>query len=268
MKKYLVIMLSLITMHTHAMETENITETITPINLSKIPQELLDRIAQFLSFYDYETEEEFIERTKALTIKPLNCALYFSPKYLVCSPNNAIIAASEKAHFSKYDTVQSSEPSQPQICTIDRRTTQRKTYNNIIGNFHQKLAVSNCGNFIATIYTNHYYYPLSQKSTQQLTLNITSLPLNPNDQSNGDSYRNIPQSFKLCDKHPTIAFNKQGTDIIVHAKNIPNENAQHCIFPLSAHTRNPLADEKKTFAKYCAQRRICKNLMQQITAQK
>ena len=40
-------------MHIHAMETENNTNTIIPINLKKYPIELLDLIAQFLPFHDF-----------------------------------------------------------------------------------------------------------------------------------------------------------------------------------------------------------------------
>ncbi len=261
MKKHLIITLSIITIHAHAMETENNTNAIVPIYLKPCHTDILNCMAQYLPFHDYELKEEFIERTRALTTRqlPEECFIDFSKKYSAYSPNNIIVAASQKENFPKYDLVQHEEPSRPQICIVDRKTNQKKMYKNIIGDFHQKLAVSNDGNIVATIYVDYNLDP-------ELNLDVTYLPSDPNDQSNNGSYYNIPSNFELCDEHPTIAFNKQGTDIIVHS-----QDGQYIIFPLRLDDENfdrpkPTTNFLKTFAKYCAQRGICKNLLAQINS--
>ena len=73
MKKHLLIMLSIISMHAYAMEMEvKFTDPIIDLSvLLTYPTEILNLIAQFLPFRDYETEEEFIERTQALTTKAI-----------------------------------------------------------------------------------------------------------------------------------------------------------------------------------------------------
>jgi len=258
MKKYFIILFSIITMHSHAMETENNTNTIVSINLKKYPIELLNLIAQFLSFHDYETEQEFIERTQALTIKelPKTCLIYFSFEYSAYSPNNAIIAASASVQecFSRYHKVL---PLCPKVCIVDRKTNQKKDYEDVIPIYHQKLAVSNNGNMIATINTHYNTDPLTRVTTKRDALYITNVS------TKKEESHDLPLSFELCDKHPAIAFNKQNTDIIVHAKNY-----QHTIFPLTINTPDQNADHKKTLTKYFAQQGICKNLIEQINAKK
>ncbi len=259
----------MITIHVHAMETESSTHVIIPINLKKYPIDILNHIAHYLPFHDHETEQEFIERTRALTMRtlPKECPMYFSKKYSAYSPNNIIVAASEKEDIPKYDIVQKS-PSSPQICIVDRKTNQKQHHQNILGYFHQKLAISNDGGMVATVYANYDRDPLTGKTTKQLQLDVTYLPSDPNNQCHSGSHYDIPSSFELCDEHPTIAFNKQGTDIIVHA-----ENSEHIIFPLRLNgptddRPQPKTDFIKTFAKYCAQRGICKDLTAQIAAKK
>jgi hypothetical protein len=266
MKKYLIIILSIITIHTHAMETEKSTNAIIPINVTHCHIDILDHIAQFLPFHDYEFEKEFVDRTQVLTMRqlPKECFIYFSKKYSAYSPNNVIVAASEKECFPKHDLVQSSEPSSPQICIINRKTNEKKYYKNVIGNFYQKLAVSDDGSMIATIYANYDRDPLTGETTKQLNLVVTYLNPDPNNPCDSGSRYDIPSSFEICDEHPTIAFNKQGTNIIVHS-----ENSQHIIFQLRLNgpidnRPQPNTDFIKTFAKYCAQRGICKNLITHI----
>jgi hypothetical protein len=268
MKKYLIITLSIITMHTHAMKTENNTNTIIPINIKSHHMDVLNHIAQHLPFHDVEFEQEFIGRSLALITRqlPQEYPIHFSKKYSAYSPNNVIVATSEKDFFLNHDLVQHEKSSSPEICIIDRNTNQPKYYKNIIGGFHQKLAVSNDGRMVATIYTDYNLDQEIGKLTKQLNLTVTYLNPDPNNLCDSGSRYNIPSSFKLCDKHPTIAFNKQGTDIIVHS-----QDGQYIIFPLrlnevSDDRPQPTTNFLKTFAKYCAQRGICKDLMAQITA--
>jgi hypothetical protein len=245
MNKYLLILLSIISVHTHTMEIK-VKSTDPIIDLSILltyPTEILDLIAQFLPFYDIEFEDEFIERTKELTTKglPKEYQHYSSnfTKYTAYSSDNAIIAVSKYDCLSKYDI-------------INRKTNTLQRHR--LGNFHQKLAVSCDGNLIATIYRNYDRDPSTGNTVYKDNLYITNLS------TKKDDVNNIPGSFELCDEHPTINFNKQETDIIVHAK-----DSQYKIFPLTVNTPNPNADNKKTFAKYCAQRRICADLVKQIS---
>lgn len=76
MHKNIILALSIITsLHIHAMDKqepmdieENQAIQQLPNHFAKLPMDILDYIAQFLTFDDIESEEEFIERTKK-TIK-------------------------------------------------------------------------------------------------------------------------------------------------------------------------------------------------------
>src|SRR5262245_50579208 len=68
MKKHFFILLSLIAMHTYAMKMEVKNKIIKPIHLSLFPDDILNLIASYL---EIETEQEFIERTKAMLIKKI-----------------------------------------------------------------------------------------------------------------------------------------------------------------------------------------------------
>ncbi len=217
------------------------------------PTEILDLIAQFLPFHDYETEEEFIERTKVLTFKkiPEKYLLEFPDTYrgircLAYSPDNAIIALSQEIRYVMSAMIN--------LTIINRKNNQQKIHT---FNKHDELAVSCDGNLVATLYLFCGRDQSTRNMISQFALCITNFSTDKKE------FHDIPPFFPLHDDHPSIAFNKQGTNIIAHAK-----ESQHIIFPLTVNTPDPNADHKKTFAKYFAQRGICKNLTEQISHMK
>ncbi len=241
MKKHLFIMLSIISMHAYAMEME-VKSTDPIIDLLKYSTEILDLIAQFLPFHDYETEEEFIERTQTLTIKNIPQEYHFkfaltNIKYSAYSPDNAIIAV---AHEIRYML-----SAMKKLTIINRKNNQQQTH--ILNQPYFKLAISCDGNLIATIDST---FPCVK-----YVVTITNFCTDKKE------FCDIPLDFfkQYNANHPAIAFNKQGTNIIAHAK-----ESQYIIFPLTVNTPNPNADNQKTLAKYFAQRGICKNLTEQI----
>ncbi len=243
-------MFAVITAHIHSMETENTTTTI----LKRIPIDILDRIAQFLPFHDVETDEEFIERTQALTIRkaiPEICYFPYEIQSIACSPDNAIYALSGNCNGTYdvgHDIVQYPKEPNDNFLMINRKTNKKQQYG--IGKNHHKLAISSDEKLVAIIRTSYNMYPINGfvkeeclKVTHSESAKIRS------------DYHDIT-SYELRDNHPAIAFNKQGTKIIVHTA-----HAQHIIFSVPSNQENQNTDNKKTFAKYCAQRGICKNLI-------
>ncbi len=252
MKKHLFIMLSIISMHAYAMEME-VKSTDPIIALFTYPTEILDLIAQFLPFHDFETEEEFIARTQAITTKilPKEYLLELPFPKIRCvtySSDNAIIALSPEDNMDIFGIVLNINNN---LTIINRKNNQRQVHT--INRSRYKLAVSCDENLVATLYLTRNRDQSTEKMIYQYALCITNFS------TDKKKFHDIPPFFPLYDDHPCIAFNKQGTNIIAHAK-----DSQHIIFPLTINTPNPNADHQKTLAKYFAQRGICKNLTEQI----
>lgn len=269
MKKYLIIILSaIISIHVYAMEMEVETNAITSSDsidlciLSKYPTDILDLIAQFLPCHDYETEEEFIERTKALIIiykskkewiksqkkflihtHTLNIPPIHSTPYVKYSPDNAIIIASQHIATSEMKS---------KLYIIDRRANKPKEFS--VDRLDSLVAISSDGNLFAKIYPQEEYKYPDERKDHLTIINLCT--------EKEETY-NLLTFLTKYDENSIIAFNKQGTHIIAHG-----QNNQHQIFELTVNTPNPNADHKKTFAKYCAQRGICKDLIAQINTQK
>jgi hypothetical protein len=266
MKKHclLLAILSLINFstHIHGMKKEiqstdhmNLSTLLTPRNT------IFDHIASFLPFHDYETEEEFIERTRSLTIKTVPeeyACKHISQsniKYAAYSSDNTKIIISEKPQQSDLELM--STTVMPKLIIItSRHLLQHKEC--CIGNTHQHLAISRNGERFATIYSDAELDMATRRTINKYSLIVTRF--NCDENINHD----IPLSFELSDQHPTIAFNKQGTRIIVHDK-----NSQHIIFPTSNITHNENIHKKTlTLEKYFQQRGICKKLFEQLRKQK
>jgi hypothetical protein len=250
-------MFAVITANIHSMETEINTLGITLIDLHR--SNVLDLIAQFLPFHDVETEEEFIERTKTLqplavdeipeeyitclpfnntTINDINC-------YGYC-PNNSLIAVLHEPPNNEYTDMGSNL----YLSIINRKKEQKnpQAVHKIdwwSPTFRQ-LAISRDGNWVAIIgfVVRHSENSRSEALGYKNVLEITNL-----------STKRM-QQYDI--KMTTVAFNKQGTKIILHDHYYP-----HQIIPLITDITGATEEPKKTFAKYCAQRGICKNLLGQ-----
>lgn len=245
----------ILSMHVDAMEE---------INPSlKFPTELLDLIAQFLPFYDIESDEEFIKRTQILKLQSKNSTpeefnwCKNNLNYIAYSPDNVIIAVSRNSWNSMEDFNNITErlKGDPHLYIFNRKNDQKKCYN--ISSYHQKLAVSSDENLVATMYSQ---YESGHPCEREDHLTIANLSIDSPTSTCRKKHSHIAkkksESFSLPPDETTfIAFNKQGTHIIAHSK-----NSQYKIFTLTINTPHTDTDNKKTFAKYCTQRGICKNL--------
>jgi hypothetical protein len=115
------------------------------------------------------------------------------------------------------------------------------------------LTISSSGNIFATIYIKKVDDNIGWQNfikIQNLCTQTQEYPVYPNGMG--------------C--HESIAFNKQDTHFIMHGSTWdPCTNAripQHTIMPLTT-TLDNCVSPKKTWAHYCAQKMICKNLMLQ-----
>jgi hypothetical protein len=248
LKQYLLIMLSIIIfIHIDAMEeiqsTNLVAKKYEKCLLSKLPTDILDLIAQLLPCRDYETEKEFVERT--LKYKKYNSP-HSNVQYQAFSPDNALIIYAERLYTSHREGFRAPELSNPQQLHIfDRRTD--KIQEHVLNGFYQKLAISSDGNLFATIYSQD---ESGHPHEREDLLTITNLSTKEK-----ESY-SLHSSFEWYCSCSPIAFNKQGTHIIAHS------DSQYKIFTLTINTPNQNADHKKTFAKYCVQQGICKNITQ------
>ena len=280
MKKYLIITLSIITIHAHAMETESSTHAIIPIYLKPRHIDILDHIAQYLPFHDCEFEEEFVERTKALktlTVKeiPQEYVVQLPFTNIKCgaySPNNAIIAVLQKHHTNKEGRACMIRGPKPQLIIIHRKDNLQQEHR--IGKFGTKsshLAVSPGGNLVATIHSELD----TDASRRHEVLNYKKVLTITNLSTKAQESCDVHENFTIAHNHP-IAFNKQGTHLIIHGTDYSQPGVyikdslimHHKIIPVTINTPDPQVDYSKTFAKYCAQRGICKKLIAPITEKK
>lgn len=233
----------------------------------KMPIEILNHIAIFLTFDDIETENEFIERTKALTTqndipnKYLTLLPIPNPKQqkklqAVRCPNNKIIALLQSFPEQEANTT---------LTVIDKKNN-KILYTQFIGlNFCFNIAISHNGTMIATALLNALVNKNAQNNQFETFEEIVVIK---NIISKKEEAFDIPYTFSSRLERPALAFNKQGTHIILHGTDSTqlknNSSDHHMIIPL---TINPSIDNdnKKTLEKYFAQKMICKNLLQQIT---
>ncbi|HLJ31000.1 MAG TPA: hypothetical protein VKU36_01055 [Candidatus Babeliales bacterium] len=284
MKKYFLFLLSFIAIYSHTME-------IKIINLSRFPIEVLNHIAYYLPFDDIETEEEFINRTKALTIKevPQKYLEYLPDGYkhsfqqYLCTarcPNNKIIALLQRLEGNSLRT---GGPKQATLMVIDKRNNQtihHLEFETVKNHSVSKLAISTDGNLIGAIH-EEWDYSL-QNSLQDNGKDIflegdtyTKNVLTITDIINKKTEtHDLTRDFWCDDNHPTIAFNKQATHLIMHGYDSNDDNTiclvgprvpHHKMYPLSIGTPELEAIPQKTFAKYCAQQMICKDWNKQLT---
>jgi hypothetical protein len=234
-------------------------------SLYKIPIEILNQIASYLTFTDRETEIEFIERTekmeahkledKQLSLLPMQNPSEQEVLYSSCCPDNKIIAILQCFNNSL----------QGSSLTLINKVNNTVLYAEHLGlKTCSNVTASRNGSMIAfaAISVNNSNYSSDFAKCLKEELIVKNINLNE------EMFFNIPYTFILRQENPAIAFNKQGTHIIIHGSDSEklktDLSLHHIIFPL---TTTATSDDinKKTLAKYFMQRRICKDLLQQIT---
>jgi hypothetical protein len=223
------------------------------INLLPFPIEVLDRIAYYLPCNDQERQEEFIERTQKIRIPhhipekyrnhipkhgPVKLFFEFTSAYC---PDNSVIAIIEqdKQAFRI----------KPTVCLVNTKNNQKIYAENVDQNLYSKIAVSRHGDMFALLTTpSKGLYP--QPGPTLIIKNIHTQKI--------EFHRNISLSVPWEKVYPGIAFNKQGTQIIIF-----NGKYHHIIY-LMVNPTHLEVNSKRTFAQYCAQQRICKDLNKQL----
>ena len=272
-----------ITTQTYTMEIEVETDTF-PLLI--LPLDIQDLIASFLPFHDTESEQEFIERTKTKKGVPKEYEMYCPlakmmsistvPISTFC-PNNKTVAI-----FYLYQSHKNFKASSTLIF-VDRHTNKKIYKSHPDKNHIAYIAISRNATIFATIhqeedYSNYFTETMDYK-------NILSIK---NINSQKEEIPVIPENFSILGKttYPTIAFNKQGTHIILrghdfdqsfyddeHVSTNPSstkdmkKTVHHIIFPLTT-TLDQNSDNTKTLAKYFKQRAVCKDFIKQIADNK
>lgn len=241
-----------------------------------LPPEVRDYIANFLTFDDYETDQEFVERTKALKIKKVSDKYYKHlpslksvPKPLgniiaASCPNNqvtALLRLESDFYFAYLHT-----PTPPNVTIIDKKN-KKLLYHTLDKKEYSHIAITRKGDIVGTMYSEHYiaHNELDREKVYYKKV-VTITNLNSKQQA---SYE-IPNHFVLpftihCKgQHPIIAFNKQGTQVIIHGRDSHviadkikrNLVPHHMIIPLTVNTPDPTDDNRKTLEKYFKQRSV------------
>lgn len=251
---------------------------------SKIPQEVWDLIAQYLTFNDIETEEEFIERTKRMIgvknykeISFENCKAY-QQKYIdfrMIYPErgffvqhyakvNKIAVLHDRADLSVLHIV--AADTEEELSAVSFYSCKPCTY--LIGSSdaHLFAALHSVCDWETASDGNYKIIQSKQKLTIIDTIHKHS-----------ESFF-IPENFLLPNfyvyghKFPSmIAFNKQKTHVIMHGAYQKTDHSgidwlrsnatDYCIMPLTT-TAQKKPPAKKTLQYYFAQKGICKQISQ------
>jgi hypothetical protein len=251
MKKNILITITIaISAHLNAMESQTL-----PCLFYKLNADVINLIVSFLTFDDVESEEEFIERKKEFHKKREFPSSWLKKhqdvdNMLLCvySPHNGICAMTYISAMKE-----------PNLIIVDTKTAQ-KLYNlQLIQNITnrsmekhvQQLAISSNGNIVAIIYKNK----INEDIGQRIFIEI-------------DNLRTKKKEYPHCPKNiETIAFNKQGTHLIMHSTKYDLASntlvLEHTIFPLTTTLDNNHTVPEKTLIRYFQQKMICKNFMLQ-----
>jgi hypothetical protein len=276
MKKYLGLILAIITSaHAYGMEME------VENYLFKCSTDVLDLIASFLPFEDIEYEQEFIERTKELTPIEKIPVRYIADlpshdfKCEAYCPNNKLLVLLEKNEKNSMRDRELIIGAGAAFIIIDTgsykkdtKNYQKKFYNSPLSknNKYSNIAISRNGDMLATLHSERYR-PKNCRIERLFYKNVLTII---NVATSTTESHDILDYFELSHQHPTIAFNKEGTHIIIHGNDCTkhlsynefNENTvnHHMIIPLTVNTPHSDIDNKKTLEKYFKKQMICKEL--------
>lgn len=278
MVKNIFIILSIITIsvYTYAMEVENdITEMeveIKPSPLLMLPLEIQNFVATFLLFNGEEEEQRFIERTAhKRKVLPEKCFDHipsfttFGPAVNTLSaycPHNKTIALLIKLYNSGKST--------RTLMLIDRYSNQKICDMPLNQGRISTIAISCNRDMFATI---HHEEDCGCGATEVMDYKTILSIKNINTQK--EKLHIIPDnfSFNTNSDYSTIAFNKQGTHIILYGNdmnkpcnNVSSPIQHHMIFPVTVIASSQSANNN--LEKYFRQQGVCKDLVKQIASNK
>jgi len=223
-----------------------------------LPDEICNSIANYLSFDDFETEEEFIERTKLFINKPLpenyyqlidpNSSYFHTLRgeyqsrgflFALC-PNDAKFASLELRHGNNHT---------PKLSIADVKTKKFLISCNISQGFYERIAISRDTNLLATISA---ITVSSEFLAHKLTIQKINSP-------NEEQIIELDPLFRRANSGHAIAFNKQGTHVIIHGSDTERvlypDFLQHIITPVSLKI-SKTSPVKKTLKHYFFQQGI------------
>jgi hypothetical protein len=246
-------------------------KTQSPVCFFKgMTNDITDKIANFLSF---ESEQEFIKRTKTIAKKEApTCCLKHLPTgelgmglITAYSPNEKEIALLQSEVWPQFGSINSA------LAIIDIKKNRLLYKEHFNQKTYTSLAISQCAKVFATTHTELDTSEGLCTDTPHFKaiLTIKHIALEKTKILGIHDYFKDPYSFMS----PSIAFNKQGTHIIAHYINYNRSadhsgpTAEHMIIPIT----NDISDilpNKTALDSYFARRMICKKLSNQLTLTK
>jgi len=230
--------------------------------LANLPGDIWDLIAYYLTF-DMESEEEFIERTKTATKKNIPLKYYYKdfqipPRLLPEEPNAVYSCRGAGSILTAFC------PNEMNVALLNANNLKIVNIKkdkliheqNLVTKDYQHIALSRNAAMFATIHSEEYYDDevIDDKYIATI-MNISSKKTQQFD---------IPDNFR----HSLIAFNKQGTYIILHGVDYTRiENLDpmphHLIFPITVNEQDATLP-KKTLQHYFQQRGVCNDISSSI----
>jgi len=240
--------------------------------IASFPVDIQNEIAQYLTFYDREDEAEFIERTKVIPQGDKNRPIsYLNGEIKIdkwhsfgkgsCSfiAKNSKIQSFKNAHyFPIHEGYKTCDSNHLFSCSPDC-STFIWGYDNWCN--HQKFKIFNTKNSHWTYLTMNLdiavAVAVSSGATHIALVIKTSELESPFYTLKIINTADKTQIFQVSEKIKSVAFNKQGTQVIIH---YPND--EYKIFPISRIMMQASHQEKskKTLSHYFLQRGVCKKL--------
>jgi hypothetical protein len=248
-----------------------------------LPTEVQNYLAEFLTFDDIETETEFIERSKVKKINSSHAKYY---KHI--NENNNIfnndIFPDLSSDYSSQGTLSAECPNKKKIALLELRCSNFQPkivivntvqnvplYTNTIAqNQYTDLAISRCATLLATIYEQHKHLTSDRREIMHYQI-INTLEIK-NINTNKLFTYTLPDNFMLPKhkEHHLIAFNKQGTHVIIHGTDLTkstlstndrenNPTEHHILIPITFNQTDEIVPAKQLHH-YFEQKMICKQL--------
>lgn len=249
-KLFFISIFTFISPQLHAMKgIELYTKTFTACWLLTLPNDIKNYIASLVPFDDIETKKEFIERTKKLKTRSMPPAWLNRLPAEYSDPLKTIVAycPNEKLCAFFYQSIMYFDPQGALIIVDTEKDLQLPTSRIFtIAPRYNKIAISRNGNMFAylkNVFSNSY----RSWKTKLIVKNFITKRTNK---------FTIPSNFIIrADRaHPTLAFRKEGTHIIVYGSK--QGKGRYYIFPITINTPDTNTNKERTLERYLQQRNV------------